>query len=79
MSQSPVDRYMNDPTYKRVVDMFEHIIHTAQLTPSEVREAAVLACINYENKRVRAYHIPLTPELHADLERLHIMVNEGKP
>lgn len=74
--QTALDRYRNDSTYRQVVDSMEHMIHAAQLTPSELREAAVMASINYENKRVRQYHIGLTPELHEQLETFNRMVSE---
>ena len=77
MNQSARDRYYTDSTYKGVVDMMTHMLHTAQLTPSEMREAAILASINYENLRIRSFHIPITAELHADLERLNRIVSEA--
>ena len=77
--QTARDRYRGDITYRRVVDMMTHMLNTAQVTPSEMREAAVLASINYEMLCVRQYHIPLTPELHERLEGLHAMVEGLKP
>ena len=46
--QSPQNRYENDPQYHQVCDAMEKLIHEAHLTPSEMRECAVLACIHYE-------------------------------
>ena len=46
--KSPKDRYEQDPIYRKLVDGIEALIHQAQFTPSEVREAAVMACIHYE-------------------------------
>ena len=51
--QSPREKYMNDPEYHSLVVMLEQFIETARFTPSELREAAVLACINYEMRHVR--------------------------
>jgi len=33
--------------------MLENFVERAHFTPSELREAAVLACINYEMRHVR--------------------------
>lgn len=74
MNQSARDRYCSDIAYKQVVDMMTHMISTNQFTPSEMREAAILASINYEMMHIRQLHIPMTQELHENLERLHVMV-----
>jgi hypothetical protein len=39
------DRYLNDPIFHTVVDHMRSIIRSATLTPSEVREAAMTACV----------------------------------
>jgi len=51
--KTPREKYMNDPEYHRLVNMLEHFVETARFSPSELREAAVLACINYEMRHVR--------------------------
>jgi len=38
-------RYLNDPMFHVVVDHMRTIIRSATLTPSEVREAAMTACV----------------------------------
>jgi hypothetical protein len=76
--QSARDRYRNDPTYRQVVNMMEHLLHTTQVTPSEMREAAILASINYEMMTIRRYHIPMTQEMHTRLEELHQIVDSAK-
>jgi len=48
---------MNDPEYYRLVSMLEQFVEQARFTPSELREAAVLACINYEMRHVRGASI----------------------
>ena len=46
--QSPRERYQSDPMYAHGVKMLENLLHQVQYTPSELREMALLACINYE-------------------------------
>lgn len=52
--KSPREKYMNDPEYHQLVNMLESFIERAQFTPSELREASVLVCINYEMRHVRS-------------------------
>jgi hypothetical protein len=54
---SPRDKYMNDPEYQHLVKMLEDLIEHARFSPSELREACVLASINYEMRHVRDLHI----------------------
>jgi len=61
--KSPKEKYMNDPEYHQLVRMLENFIERAQFTPSELREAAILASINYEMRHVRDFVIdPRTDE-----------------
>jgi hypothetical protein len=55
--KSPKDKYMNDPEYHHLVCTLEQLIEQARFTPSELREACVLASINYEMRHVRDMHI----------------------
>jgi len=49
--RTPARRYMNDNAFRALVRQMESIIHRGQFTPSEVREAAIFACIQYEMTR----------------------------
>ena len=60
--KSPQERYHSDPIFRAIVDQLTALIRTAEITPSEVREAAVLACINYEMTRVDLHHLPIEVE-----------------
>ena len=55
--KTPAEKYMNDPEYHALVKMLEQFIERARFTPSEMREACVLASINYEMRRVREFTI----------------------
>lgn len=59
--KSPREKYENDQEYNYLVNMLESLIERANFTPSELREAAVLAAINYEMRHVRS--IKQDPEL----------------
>lgn len=48
---TPEYRYMRDPLFRAMVDTFYHAIVKCEVTPTEVREAAMLACIRYEANR----------------------------
>ena len=49
--KTPKEKYANDPNYRRLVDMLEALIVKAEFTPSEIREACMLACIRHEHYR----------------------------
>jgi len=44
------DRYQNDAAFHTMVDVLQGAILNMQLTPSEVREAAMLACCMIEER-----------------------------
>jgi hypothetical protein len=44
-------RYDTDACYRKVVDRLEELMHECRLTPVEIREAAILASIHYEQKQ----------------------------
>jgi len=55
--KTPKEKYMNDPEYNYLVNTLEKMIEQARFTPSELREAVILACINYEMRHVREMSI----------------------
>ena len=55
--KTPKEKYMNDPEYNYLVGTLEQLIEQARFTPSELREACILACINYEMRHVREHNI----------------------
>lgn len=50
-------RYMRDPNFRSLVDMMHIVIRKGEFTPSELRDAAILAATHYEihSKRAREY------------------------
>lgn len=48
---TPEERYDRDPMFNSLVTVMEHYIERMELTPTEMREAAVLACYRYEMRR----------------------------
>jgi len=46
---------MNDPLIHKLVDLLTQQIDELKLTPSEIRECAVLAAINHERRRLPQY------------------------
>lgn len=50
---APVDRYHTDPHFRRIVDSLYMLFDDAQFTPTEIREAAMLAQIKYEELRLK--------------------------
>jgi hypothetical protein len=44
--------YENDPKFHALVDAIHAYLRAAEYTPSEVRQAAMLACIHYERYQV---------------------------
>lgn len=64
--KSPRDKYQNDNHYHALVDMMVAHIHQCNYTPSEMREAAILASIIYEQTIIRRYDFPTTPKAIED-------------
>jgi hypothetical protein len=46
-------RYEDDPAFRHLVDMLYMVIEKGDYTPSEIREAAMLAQIKYEDRNPR--------------------------
>jgi hypothetical protein len=51
--KSVTDRYTTDALFRALVDAMYVYIDSAQFSPTEIREAAMLAHILYEERRVR--------------------------
>lgn len=73
------DRYSSDPRYRSIVDVLTHAMLALEVTPTEVREMAVYACVRLEHHRLRPTFIPVSTaeeirrnirSLEADLDAL---------
>lgn len=62
MYETPRDRYLNDNHFRVLVDMMVAHIIDCRYTPSEMREAAILASIIYEEHTIREFKIPKAVE-----------------
>ncbi len=49
--RTPEESYLNDAYYHNVVDMLVKGILEYEMTPSEVREMAIFACVRAENQK----------------------------
>ena len=56
------ERYFHEVMFHQLVDQMEHFIREAKYSPSEMREAAILAGIHYEQKQIRTIVKPLQNE-----------------
>ena len=48
MTMLPEERYQRDPQFHQLVDILTGCIRRAEFTPTELREAVILAAIKYE-------------------------------
>jgi len=60
--KTPREKYQSDNNYRALVNTLHAYIENCHFAPSELREAAILACILYEECHVRPLHIPNLPE-----------------
>jgi hypothetical protein len=63
-------KYLNDPDFKMLVDTMEKLIHDNRYTPSEMREAALMASIVGLEKKLKRKQI--------EIRKLWKTVNETK-
>ena len=46
-------KYMTDPDFHTLVEQNYNLLHDLRFTPSDLRDAAMLAAIRFEQRRVR--------------------------
>lgn len=74
--EDPRERYQRDPEFKQLVDMMTSFIHKAQFSPTELREASLLACCNYEMHRVSIHGFKVSEEFERALNKVHKIAKE---
>lgn len=57
--RSVLERYQTDPAFHALVTVFELQIADGTYTPTEIREAAILAATIVESRTIRPMIIPL--------------------
>jgi len=57
------ERYQNDAHFRSFVDMCQHCIESMNLTPSEARQAVMLACIKFEMRRPIDWELGIDGEI----------------
>ena len=75
--KTPRAKYENDPEYHRLVDTLVNSIITMHYTPSEIREAAILACIIYEEQYVKRYVKYIPEDVDKSLKILEGWMNKN--
>ena len=69
---TPEHRYQHDNQFKALVDMMAAYISQCRYTPSEMREAAILASIMHERITIRKIIVPEIPKvINECLDALH--------
>lgn len=69
------ERYQTDPQFHQLIDMMTAAIERCDFTPSEMREAALLASIQYEELHIRTRYV-VRPELEEALAVVHRLNSE---
>jgi hypothetical protein len=73
------DRYHNDAEFKSLVDMMVNFIHECRYTPSEMRHAAIVASIIYEEHRLQVNPILLDYKTEKAFRHLESMLKMEEP
>jgi hypothetical protein len=77
---SPEDSYKNDSTFRHVVDILRAELRYFNITPAELRQAAMLAASMHEAQRVRPlfYTKPYFPLMPKPWGGMQVFIDEAK-
>jgi len=75
--KTPREKYITDNQYKFLVDTMVNQIEQCNYTPSEMREAAILASIIYEETYYQNFTINV--EMEKTLDKLYSWANTPAP
>jgi hypothetical protein len=75
------NRYKNDNVFRTVVDQMSALLSMYLVTPSELREASILAATMHEAQRIRPllYTKPYFPQSYGGMNFDKIILDEWKP
>lgn len=65
--KTPYEKMANDPKYSNFVSYLESMIYSLEFTPSEVREMAMAACVNFSLHNMQL-HVPADLITKEDLD-----------
>ena len=74
--RNPRLKYYHDPEYHNLVRTMVDYIISARCTPSEMREASILACIIYEEEYISRYVKVVPDEIKESLEKIERWIKE---
>ena len=76
--KTPRERYQNDNHFRVLVDLMVAHIDQCKYTPSEMREAAIMASIIYEEHRLMVNPSLLNVHLEAQLREVHSYLDKNQ-
>jgi len=68
--KTPREKYFHDANFRTLVDLMVSHITQCNYTPSEMRQAAILASIKYEEMNMRSPTF-LEPKIQESLNTIH--------
>jgi hypothetical protein len=67
---TPTEAYQYDSTFRRVVDLMCAYLSEYEITPAELRQAAILAATMHADRCIKPLYIPIPPAMFGSLDEL---------